>query len=92
MIDKYYNFCPIKNALLIEQRNVSFEEVIVAIEEGQVIDVVDHPNQKDYLGQRIFILLINGYTYMVPFVEGKDGEVFLKTIIPSRKAKKKYIK
>ena len=88
---KYLDWDIEKNEWLIRERGISFEEVLVAIEEGRILDIVPHPNQKQYPGQRMFVLHINEYAYVVPFVE--DGEkLFLKTIIPSRKATKKYIK
>jgi len=33
---------------------------------------------------------IGNYAYLVPFVE-TESEIFLKTIIPSRKATRKYL-
>jgi hypothetical protein len=51
----------------------------------------DHYNKKKYPNQKILIVDVDGYAYLVPFV--KDGnELFLKTIIPSRKATKKYLR
>jgi hypothetical protein len=58
---------------------------------GDLLDVVEHPKQDKYKGQRIFIVNIEDYAYLVPFIE-VEKEVFLKTIIPSRKATKKYLK
>ncbi|HEX3046225.1 MAG TPA: hypothetical protein VHY08_15825 [Bacillota bacterium] len=55
------------------------------------MDIIEHPNSQKYQGQRIFIVNINGYAYLVPFVE-TAREVFLKTIIPSRKATKVYLR
>ncbi|WP_405236035.1 toxin [Lentisalinibacter orientalis] len=54
------------------------------------VGVLDHPNQDRYAGQRVFVIAIDDYAYLVPFVED-DDEVFLKTIIPSRKATRKYL-
>ena len=79
-----------KNDLLKRERDVSFEEAIVAIGEGGLLDIVEYPDRKKYPNQRIFIVSLNGYAYLVPFVE-TDEEVFLKTIIPSRKATKHYL-
>ena len=76
-----------KNELLKRQRNVSFEEVALRIEAGRVLDVREHPNREKYPNQRIFVLDLGDYVYLVPFVEN-DKEIFLKTIIPSRKAKR----
>jgi uncharacterized DUF497 family protein len=79
-----------KNIQLQSDRGISFERVVLAIAEGNVIDVIEHPNREKYPSQRIFIIEISQYVYLVPFVES-DEEVFLKTIIPSRKLKKKYL-
>lgn len=79
-----------KSKQLKVKRGVSFEDIIVAIQEGGLLDVIDHPNQKRYAHQRIFIVNLHDYVYSVPFVE-KGGRVFLKTIYPSRKYTKQYI-
>lgn len=79
-----------KNALLKAERGVSFEDVVFHIMAGDILDTVDHPNQKRYPGQQIHIIAIEEYVYLVPFVE-TDEEVLLKTIIPSRKATKSYL-
>ena len=86
-----YIFSPEKNLILIEERNISFEEVIVAIGNNQILDIVDHPNQKKYGHQKMYVICAKGYVYLVPFIIDENGDVFLKTIIPSRKAKQKYI-
>lgn len=88
---KYYSWNGEKNRQLRAERQVSFEEVVFYIGRGQLLDVVEHPNQEKYEGQRIFIVNINDYAYLVPFVE-TEREIFLKTIIPSRKATKKYLR
>ena len=87
---KYFSWNTDKNKQLQEERNISFEEVVFYIEKGLLLDIVEHPNQEKYSGQKIFIISINDYAYLVPFVE-TDKEVFLKTAIPSRKATKKYL-
>ena len=79
-----------KNAQLIEERGISFERVIYSIEKEKILDVIKHPNPSQYPHQRIFIVNIDGYAYLIPFVEN-DTEIFLKTIIPSRKATRKYL-
>jgi uncharacterized DUF497 family protein len=79
-----------KNMSLKAERGVSFEEVLVAISQGALLDIVVHPNKKKYPKQRIFIVSIRGYAYLVPFVETSDV-IFLKTIIPSRSATRKYV-
>jgi hypothetical protein len=78
-----------KNELLKQSRGIGFEEIIAAIENGKVLDVYDHPDQQNYLGQKIYVVEALDYVYLVPFVRDEKG-VFLKTIIPSRKAKKIY--
>ena len=88
---KYFSWNEEKNELLKEERQVSFEDVVFYIEQGFLLDVLEHPNQEKYKGQKIFVVQIDDYVYLVPFVED-DREVFLKTIIPSRKATKKYLK
>ncbi len=88
---KYYSWNSEKNRQLKAKRQVSFEQVVFYIERGQLLDIVEHPNQEKYRGQRIFIVNIDAYAYLVPFVE-TEREIFLKTIIPSRKATKKYMR
>ena len=86
---KTFNWNIEKNIELKETRNISFEDVLFYIERDQIIDIVENPNQDKYPGQKHFIIKINDYVYYIPFIE-TDEEVFLKTIIPSRKFKKKY--
>ena len=78
-----------KNEVLKSERGVSFEDIVFHIHAGDIIDTFDHPNQKKYPGQKIHAIAVEDYVYLVPFVES-DEEVFLKTIIPSRKATKLY--
>ena len=78
-----------KNQLLLATRGISFEEVVEAICDGCVVSDTVHPNLDRYPGQRVMIISFNDYTFAVPYViDGND--MFLKTIIPSRKAHKKY--
>ena len=79
-----------KDLELINNRKISFERVISHIEKHGYLDIINHPNISKYPTQKIFILNIEDYAYLVPFVES-ETEIFLKTIIPSRKATKKYI-
>jgi uncharacterized DUF497 family protein len=79
-----------KNIRLKSERGVSFEEVLAAMSHGALLDVVSHPNKEQYPNQRIYVVRIRGYAYLVPFVE-TDKEIFLKTIMPSRIATKKYL-
>lgn len=88
---KYYTWDGKKNEKLIAERNISFEEIIFYIEKGYLLDVLEHPNQRKYKGQSIFAVMVRGYVYLVPFIE-KDKEIILKTIIPSRKATRLYLK
>jgi len=87
---KIYNWSPEKNQELIVGRGISFEEVIFHIERGGLLDDIVHPNASSYPNQRIFIICIREYAYLVPYVEN-DDEIFLKTIIPSRKFTKLYL-
>jgi uncharacterized DUF497 family protein len=80
-----------KNALLKAERQISFEEIVLYVEMGCLLDVLEHPNQEKYKGQKVFVVQIDDYVYLVPFVE-TENEVFLKTVVPSRKATKKYLK
>ena len=88
---KHYTWNAEKNRQLKDERNVSSEEVVFYIERGCLLDIVEHTNQERYPGQRIFVVNMRDYAYLVPFVE-TDREVFLKTIIPSRKATKRYLR
>jgi uncharacterized DUF497 family protein len=88
---KYFSWNQEKNELLKDERQISFEDVVFYIEQGFLLDVLEHPNQEKYKGQRIFVVQIDDYVYLIPFLED-DREIFLKTIIPSRKATKKYLK
>lgn len=86
---KLISWDPEKNALLKVQRGVSFEDVVFHIMAGDILDTIDHPNQKRYPDQQIHMIAIEDYVYLVPFIESEE-DVFLKTIIPSRKATKAY--
>ena len=79
-----------KNQELIEERGISFRRVVLAIEGDNLVEVIDHHNQERYPGQRIYVVEIDEYLYLVPFVKEPDGASFLKTIIPSRKATRDY--
>ena len=87
---KTVNWSTEKNIRLKAERGVSFEEVVSAMSNGGLLVVLAHPNTVQYANQRMFVVRIRGYAYLVPFVETKH-EVFLKTIIPSRKATRIYI-
>jgi uncharacterized DUF497 family protein len=79
-----------KNEQLISEREISFEDIVVSIHLGNEVEIYDHPNQDLYPGQKISVVIVEDYAFLVPFVEN-DEEVFLKTIIPSRKATKQYL-
>jgi hypothetical protein len=76
---------------LKKERQISFEDVVFYIEQGFLLDVLENPNQEKYKGQKIFVVQIDDYAYLVPFIED-ERVIFLKTIIPSRKATRKYLK
>ena len=80
-----------KNELLKSTRGVCFEQVVLLMERGEVLDTIENPNQERYPGQKIAVVMIDTYVYLVPYVE-HDEEIFLKTIIPSRKATNKYMR
>lgn len=80
-----------KNAVLEKTRGISFQDVIFHIQNGDVLDIIRHPNESRYPNQRIIVLNVEGYVYLVPYVK-QEGTWFLKTIIPSRKATKEYLK
>jgi hypothetical protein len=80
----------VKNDFLRSERGVSFEEIEVAIEQGNLLDIVAHRNRVKYPNQRVFVVRLLDYVYLVPFVEDQSS-FFLKTIIPSRKATKQYL-
>ncbi|GJL49054.1 MAG: hypothetical protein NPIRA01_02810 [Nitrospirales bacterium] len=85
-----YEWDPQKNELLKKERGVSFEQVIFHIAQGDVWKIADHPDQKTYPGQKIYFVVIEKYVYLVPYVYDKH-QIFLKTIIPNRKATKEYL-
>jgi uncharacterized DUF497 family protein len=80
-----------KNELLKKNRGVCFEHVVILMERGDVLDTIEHPNRNRYPGQKIATVWIDDYVYLVPYVESNEG-IFLKTIIPSRKATDKYVR
>ena len=90
MTVRRFNWDPAKNVRLKQERGISFEEVVFHIENGDEVDIFDHPNQDRYPGQNISVVVVDDYAYLVPFVES-ETEVFLKTIIPSRAATRQYL-
>ena len=87
---KSINWNTEKSVVLKSSRGICFEDVVFFIERGDILDDYLHPNQKDYPGQRIMVINIANYAYLIPYVEN-DEELFLKTIIPSRKATQRYL-
>lgn len=87
---KHFDWDKEKDIKLKEERGLSFADIQIAFEEGKVLDVIDHPNKNKYAHQQMLVVEIEGYVYLVPFVEDED-KYFLKTIFPSRKMTKKYI-
>jgi hypothetical protein len=79
-----------KERKLIAERGISFEEVVSALAHDGLLDELEHPNKSRYPHQRLFVVRVRGYVYLVPFVES-NHDVFLKTIIPSRKATRDYV-
>lgn len=86
----YFDWNNEKNIKLKKERNISFENIVYEIANWWLIDIMDHPNNIKYPNQKIFIIKHNSYIYIVPFIED-NWEIFLKTIIPSRKLTKKYL-
>lgn len=87
----YFDWSTDKNERLKEQRDITFEDIVFHILHDGLLDVLEHPNKEQYPGQMIFVVDVEGYVYLVPYVETEES-VFLKTIIPSRKMTKKYLK
>ena len=81
---KPINWNPEKNRKLIEERGISFEEVVFCLQSGGLLDDITHPNTEKYAHQRVFVVAIDEYASLIPYVE-TDEEIFLKTIVPSRK-------
>jgi uncharacterized DUF497 family protein len=87
---KYFDWNVDKNDDLMRERGISFEEIVFCIMHDGLLDIIEHPNKENYPNQKIFIVNIDDYVYLVPFVED-EKTIFLKTIIPSRKMTKKYL-
>ena len=86
-----FNWDNIKNEQLKKERGVSFEQIVFLIENDCVIDILKHPNKKKYGGQRVYIVNIDNYAYVVPY-EDKGEERILRTIFPSRKYTVEYLR
>jgi len=87
---KLFRWNPDKNDRLKTGRGISFEEIVLAIEEDGLKDILVHPNQRRYPGQVVLVVAYRGYVFLVPSVE-EGTHYFLKTIIPSRKATRDYL-
>lgn len=87
---KPFRWSPEKNELLRADRGVSFENVVVAVESGGLLDILAHPNPASYPRQKVLVVECDNYAYLVPYVEEEDY-FFLKTVIPSRKATRDYL-
>ena len=88
-IDVRYDWNPEKNEEIKKDRNISFEQIVFHLSQGDIWKTADHPDQKKYPGQKIYFVIVEDYIYVVPLVT-EDEYVFLKTVIPSRKATKDY--
>lgn len=87
---KPFRWNPDKNRELLAERGVSFEQAVVAIEGGGLLDVLAHPNTKKYPNQQLLVVTWDSYAYLIPYVEEAEY-FFLKTVIPSRKATRDYL-
>lgn len=85
-----YDWNDEKNEWLRHERGLAFEDVVYHLTHGGLLDTIEHPSRRQYPGQKIFIVDIEGYACLVPFAESDDS-IFLKTIIPSRKMTKQYL-
>ena len=86
-----YEWNPEKNEWLKKEREISFEQIIFHLSQGDIWKIADHPNQDKYPGQKIYFVIIDQYIYLVPYII-EEGQIFLKTIIPGRKATQKFKK
>ena len=84
-----YNFE--ENSQLLETRGIGFEEIIQAISEGNILDIRKHPNELKYPDQKILYVRVLEEVYAVPFMEEEKDRVFLKTLFPTRKARKEFL-
>ena len=86
-----FKYCHEKNSQLLASRGLGFEEIIQAIADGNLLDVRAHHNQAKYPNQNIFYVRVITEVYAVPYVEETKNTVFLKTLFPSRKARKEFL-
>ena len=85
-----FSYNPDKNAKLILERGIGYEEIIEAIASGNLIKITNHHNQKSYPNQKILHVKCIDIVYLAPYVVEEDGTIFLKTLYPSRKATKAF--
>lgn len=90
-MEEIFRWSSVKNEWLQEHRGVCFEQVVIRLERESILDVIEHPNKDKYPNQKILIIQIDDYAYLVPYIQDGD-EIFLKTIIPSRKATEQYLR
>lgn len=86
---KIFNWDNEKNEKLKLERGISFEEIVFCIENDQLLDILEHPNQKKYKGQKVYVVAVGDYAYIVPFID-YNNERYLITAFPSRKYTKIY--
>ncbi len=86
----HYCWDLLKNERLKAERDLSFEQVVLHIAQGDLLGVYEHPNKERYPNQQILVVRIGQRACLVPFVTSEEG-LFLKTIIPSRKATREYL-
>ncbi len=87
---KPINWNSTKNQQLIAERGISFEDIVFYMQQGRLLDDIEHPNRGKYPEQCIFVIDVDNYVYLVPYIEDRK-EIFLKTVIPSRKATKQHL-
>ena len=87
---KSFDWSDKKNEWLSLVRDITFEDILYCITHGGLLDVIEHPNQEQYPDQKVFIVDVEGYAFLVPFIED-ERVIFLKTIIPSRKMTREYL-
>lgn len=87
---KYFDWDEQKNAKLLAERDICFEDILTAIAEGRVLQNINHPNKARYPNQKVLIVQVNDYAYIVPYIQD-DTMIFLKTIYPSRQMTRKYL-
>jgi len=87
---KYFSWSAEKNEKLRRERGISFEEIVFHVDRSDLLDILEHPNRERYPSQRILVVAVDDYAWLVPCVESEDA-IFLKTAIPSRKATRRYL-